>query len=71
MFTTILAILGALVLIAAFAAFILKVFPQLVSVWDWMLSLIDLFNEIFPAWVLPIFLCGVVVAAISIVVKLI
>lgn len=71
MFATILAILGVLVLLGAFAAFLIKVWPYLVSAWDWMLSLLDLFRQLVPDWVLPLLVVGFAIAGVSIVVKLI
>lgn len=70
MFTAILSIAGVLALVAVAAWFFAEYGAKIAEMWSWALETIQGVTATFPDWVLPFVLIALVLAVISLLVKL-
>lgn len=71
MLTAILALVSAVVLIAAIAAFGVAMWEKIVYVWDWILSAVSALGILCPSWVWWVVGAVLVITLVSVVLRII
>lgn len=70
MFTAILSIAGVLALVAVVAWFFVEYGSKIVELWSWGMETAQSVIGVFPDWVLPFVIIALVLAVVSLLVKL-
>lgn len=71
MITAILTIAGIIVALGVLITFILRYAPEIIELMQWSLEIATSINDLFPTWILPVVGVLILIAVVSLIVKVV